>query len=117
MKRSSCISSSRRESLDGSSKHPRSLEDPPLTNPVQNLREEARCHGVVLETHPITETELISHLEQLWFSCGAEYQFLHSTSNPFDMPLLRFPPRDRPDKAFHPILVNSHSRGVEDPTL
>ena len=117
MKRSSCSSSSQGGVHDSPPKRVRSTDVHSIVAPIQDLGEEARCHRVVLETHLITKTELVAHLDKLWFNCGAEYQFLHSTSDPFEMPLLRFPPRDRPDRAFHPLLSSVALRTVEDPTL
>ncbi len=117
MKRSPCSSSSQGEVPDSPPKRVRSFGVPPIVAPIQDLGEEARCHRVVLETHPITKTELVAHLDKLWFNCGAEYQFLHCTSDPFEMPLLRFPPRGRPDRAFHPLLRRVALRAEDESTL
>ncbi len=117
MKRSPCSSSSQEGRHDSPTKRLRSSDVPPILAPIQDLREEARYHRVVLETQPITKTELVAHLDKLWFSCGAEYQFFHSTSNPFEMPLLRFPPRGRPDRAFHPLLHGSILRDAAASSL
>ncbi len=114
MKRSPCSSSSQGEVRDSTPKRIRPADVPPVVAPIQDLGEEARCHRVVLETHPIAKTELVAHLDRLWLDCGAEYQFLHSASDPFEMPLLRFPPRDRPDRTFHPLLSIEALRTVKD---
>ena len=117
MKRSPSSSSPQEGIHDSPTKRLRSSDVPPIVAPIQDLTEGARCHRVVLETHPITKTELVAHLDKLWFSCGAEYQFLHSTSDPFEMPLLRFPPRDRPDGVFHPLLHESILRDATASSL
>ncbi len=117
MKRSPCFSSSQGEVRGSTPKRVRLADVPPVVAPIQDLGEEARCHRVVLETHPIAKTELVAHLDRFWMDCGAEYQFLHSASDPFEMPLLRFPPRDRPGRTFHPLLRSGALRMSEDRAL
>ena len=66
---------------------------PRQSGPIEEVGEEAVCYRVVLETLPIKKSVLVQHLEDLWFNCGAEYQFIHLTPNYLDMSLIRYPPR------------------------
>ncbi len=95
----------------------RPSDSTPLASLIQDTGEEARCYRVIRETYPITKSVLISHLERLWFNCGAEYRFIHSTPDPHEKPLIRFPPREDHGQEFHPVPAFRWPRTDADRTV